>query len=569
MKKENLENFIISSNESMEYSTFNLTSGFYEITYPTSLNVELTNTPDKITIGSKDKISGSFGGYIDELKIMSEPYTDFRPGYTPSVVNRNITVEYLDPNPQCPDSNTNLLLTFDDPYKDQIRNLKRQSFLNPENNLKYKLSDSEVETLSRYLNNEEEFIGKMIDFGFGIEISKRVYYEVHKANGGPIKNIARYYPIYNSNVRYSSDGPNKRFNGSGRFIEKYNISLDNSESYIDKDRFSLEFWISPERDTYLDGRDRVIFDSRSIVKKIKKATFNKFIELDEPARKVLSVKLLNRRDSAVAARYYDSVEIDSISGRLTGGGGVGKDYSLNCVFKNSGKTIELTDRLPVSEAFVEVIYLPKSMSESYISIKKTEYGTLRLDVFDGVSNYILEKRIRWLKNSWHRVVMQYSRGDKHLSLIIDGESTELSSGLFPTLNGVFGKINIGSDFSGDNSANSKIANFRISKIVRYKKRSSVGSIIDPIYNRNTSIVTPVSEDSDTKIMFDFELSKGIDNNFSVLQNPITSIYNFDVNISDNYDVLDDEAKYNLLEDLINRLKPSHSDAKIKAYDFRC
>ena len=175
MKKENIENFIISSNESMEYSTFDLTSGFYEITYPTKLSVEVSNTPKKLTIGSKDRSGGEFGGYIDELKIMSEPYTDFRPGYIPNSINRNITVEYVDPNPQCPDSNTNLLLTFDDPYKYQIRNLKKQSFLNPKNNLKYRFSDYEIEELSLYVNNEEEFVSRMINFGFGIDISKRVF----------------------------------------------------------------------------------------------------------------------------------------------------------------------------------------------------------------------------------------------------------------------------------------------------------------------------------------------------------------------------------------------------------
>lgn len=154
-------------------------------------------------------------------------------------------------------------------------------------------------------------------------------------------------------------------------------------------------------------------------------------------------------------------------------------------------------------------------------------------------------------------------------MILDGESQELSSSVFPELSGVFGKLNIGADYSGDNSANSKMSNIRLSNIVRYKKRSSFGSIIDPVYNRNTSVVTPVTEDANTKIIFNFSLENNVDNNFSVLQNPRTSIYNFDVNISDNYDILEDESRYNLLEDLINRLKPSHSDAKLKMYDFRC
>lgn len=567
--KEDKKSFLISSEESSEYTKFDLSAGYYNISYSSKLNIPVSSTPQDMIIGSNSDKNSDFYGCIDEFKIMSESYSDFRSSAISSNNSNNITMEYLDPIPQCPNSSVNTLIPFDDPYVAQVRELKRKSFLDAESNFKYSLSNEEVDALSQFLNNEEMFISKMIDLGFGADISKRVYYEVHKADGGPIQNIARYYPSYDGEVRYSSSGPNERFNGSGRFTKGYNISVENSNSIINKDRFTIEMWISMERDTYLDNKNRVFLDTRSVVKKIKKSKFNKFIELDERVGRVLSVKLVSKKSSNVISRYYDEVSFDDITGRLTGGGGVGKDYSYNYSLINNDKTIVLSDRLPLSEAFVEIIYIPKNLSESYISIYKTKYGTIKVDIFDGISNFVIEKQVRWMKGSWHRLAVQYSKADKMLCLLCDGEYVGYSSAAFPLLNGVFGKINIGSDYSNNNSANAKISNIRISNIVRYKSTNLSNTIIDPAYNRNIELVTPVTKDFDTNVMFDFSLDTSIDNNFAILQNPSTSVFKFDVNISDNYNILEEDSKYNLLTDLIDRLRPAHSNVKVRSEKYRC
>ena len=563
------KNILIFSDESSEYKEFNLTPGFYKISYPSKLKIKVDSLPDKIYIGCDANKENQFGGCVDELKILSESYTDFRSNAYPNSVNRSITKEYLDPSPQCPDSNTNVLIPFDDPFDSQVRSLKRKEFLDSNKNLKYRLSSKDVKRLSFHLNDENMFISEMINMGFGMEISKRVFYEVHKADGGPIKNIARYYPSFGENVRYSSSGPNELFNGSGRFIRGYHISLKNSKSYIDKDRFTIEMWVSPEKDTYLDGEDKVLFDTRSVVKKIKKSKFNKFIELDQKVSKVLSVRLLSKKSSSILSRHYDEVEINNVTGRLNGGGGVGKDYSYNYKLINNEKTIVLSDKLPQSSMFVEVMYVPKNISESYINIKKTAYGAIKVDLFDGIDNHIIEKQIRWKKNTWHRLVVQYSYLDMDYHVICDGSFSKYNNDKFPKITGSMGKLSIGADYCGNYSCNSKISNIRVSDIVRYSEKNSSGEVFDPVYNRNLSLVTPVTEDLNTNLFFDFKLNLEIDNEFSILQNPKTSIYSFDVNISDNYNILKNYSRYDLLIDLIERLKPSHANAKVNSYNYRC
>lgn len=84
------------------------------------------------------------------------------------------------------------------------------------------------------------------------------------------------------------------------------------------------------------------------------------------------MKLISKKSSNVISRYYDEVSFDDITGRLTGGGGVGKDYSYNYSLINNDKTIMLSDKLPLSEAFVEVIYIPKiCLSLIFLYIKQS------------------------------------------------------------------------------------------------------------------------------------------------------------------------------------------------------
>jgi len=134
---------------------------------------------------------------------------------------------------------------------------------------------------------------------------------------------------------------------------------------------------------------------------------------------------------------------------------------------------------------------------------------------------------------------------------------------------LLGSLTIGSDYTGFYTANSKISNFRISEIIRYKLKNSLGAVIDPGYSKNISLCTPIEKDEDTLLFINFENKKTIDYNTAVLYNPKSSIYKFNVNISDNFDELSDEIKYELLLDLVNRLKPAHTNVKINTHNRRC
>jgi len=417
--KNNIKSFLNKPKSSGEYKSFDISEGFYEIEYATSLHINYDNKAERMIIGNNPSKKDCFRGYIDEFKVLSEPYEDFRASAIPVNSSRNITSEYLDPSPQCPDLNTNLLLPFDDPRFFQIRELRRKKFFDSNTNFTFSLNKKEVESLSENLNNEEEFVSKMINMGFGMDIAERTYQEVHKANGGPISNIARYYPNSEHSLPLSSSGPNNRFSGSARFVDGHNIGMSDPLESFRPNRFTIEFWISPEVDTYLDNNNRVFFDSRSIFKVIKKASFNKEIKMSDGVEQVLSVRLLSNTHNRQLERYYDEVYIDKISGKLTGGGGVGRDYSEGCTLKNNGKTIILKEPLPKSDIFVEVVYIPKGSNKSFVKISKTDYGTAKVEISDGVNSQSIEKDIRWIKNSWHRIVAQYNRSERLFEAFID------------------------------------------------------------------------------------------------------------------------------------------------------
>jgi DNA segregation ATPase FtsK/SpoIIIE-like protein len=99
---------------------------------------------------------------------------------------------------------------------DQARLLRNTYFLNELTNEKEKLTSNELEKLISVVNNRNEFENMMVDMGYSKEIATRTWFVTSRANGGPIKNLADFYPKYD-NLLLSNSGPNNSFGQSARF----------------------------------------------------------------------------------------------------------------------------------------------------------------------------------------------------------------------------------------------------------------------------------------------------------------------------------------------------------------
>jgi hypothetical protein len=255
----------------------------------------------------------------------------------------------------------------------------------------------------------------------------------------------------------------------------------------------------------------------------------------------------------------------------------------------NSQIIRLNKALPNTQTPVIVSYIPAGAQGDRISIYKDSLGYINFDVRAANNNYVLRAPIFWSKGTWHRVKTTYQfgtgMGQDAIRLFVDGYeygSLQIGSGLIfggPFVPGSFvvgqgglistipfkdaiNELFIGTDFTSSNPAFSLIDNLRISNIAR-PIISPFGESIDVNYNSNISANFPVVQDLYTTFLLDFDSSLTLKTDFATIQNRNTGMFDFTVNVFDDFDILSTNAKSKqILETLINTLKPGCSRAFI-------
>jgi hypothetical protein len=583
---------IISELGSESYEPFEVPPGYYRITYGAALSLSLPMVGNKLFIGSDYKNNNKAGAIFDDFVIRNEMLIDVKSYESSNEYENSITYDYNRNNPVCLTQNILTLINFDNPYMDQARLLRNTYFLNELTNEKEKLTSNELEKLISVVNNRNEFENMMVDMGYSKEIATRTWFVTSRANGGPIKNLADFYPKYD-NLLLSNSGPNNSFGQSARF-DKNDISIFNNNSILRNNAATIEFWVSPLKDTLYDSGVRFYFDSYSAVKKSVESTSSRIIKLNNAASKILNIKLL--KDTKEFSSYipedksnviFDEIRSDGITGMLEGGTGTDKDFSVGCTLSADGKTIYLADILPGAKTYVIVSYIPKQFTGQRISIFKDRYSRIIFRIISGDTEYFIPMAVDWDKNSWHRIFFSYTANSKadFMRAVIDGVSSEniyiknndyndFSDYLETTsisrpsikLSDEFSEIKIGNNIFKNCIAHCRLDNIRISRDSRKISRDSSGSILDPNYSSNILSINPVQSDDLTTLMLDFDDNLSNENNIATIYDPKNGIFDFDVNIFDAFDrinLMNSEYVEDLLVELINRIKPAHTNSLIK------
>lgn len=598
--------FIITVNGSNGEYPFELHPGYYIVDYPVYLKINIPQVGDKIFIGTDIYKESSFGGVLDELVILSECSSDTRSTEDYSSGTRSITDDYSLIKPFCISSEVITLLHFDNPIDSQMRRLRTKEFLDTNNNYKYKLTTDQLNVLSAYINDEFSFISKMINMGFSYQDSLFTFHEAHRADGGPILNYCDVY-VDNNSAFTSSTSVNDNFGKSGIFSSGPGVLYYNNGDLFRPEEGMIELWISPLDYTDYDENKRFYVDIGQLSRIRIKSTNPTTIKLTNSAKKIVSIKLIN--STTDNSSFYSSNEVDNIvfdtiqrnqvSGTLQGGSGTDKDYSIGSTLSSDGLTINLIDALPTYNCDVIVTYITIDGSEDRFSIYKNEYNQIVFNIHaNGVDNMV-SSDIDWSRNTWHRVLCIYRTNSSYdtMRIFVDGQEggqIRYGTGLLYGDGFVYGQISnqegalrtvkysistsndfrmisIGSDIHGDNCSRSRLDNIRFSRKIRDLARDSAGIPIDINFSNNTDTINPVVSDDLTTLMIDFDDSSVKQDIFATVKDAKSGIYDFDIEVKDLFNkiVNNKETIEDLIYDLVNRLRPAHSNAIIKFLDRHC
>src|SRR5690606_23548251 len=97
---------------------------------------------------------------------------------------------------------------------------------------------------------------------------------------------------------------------------------------------------------------------------------------------------------------FDEISRSEISGKLEGGTGVQKDFSVGHKLSADGSKIFLAEPLPGAKVDVVVSYIPLGSQGDRVSVLKNQHSQLVFAITaNGVDN-VIASDINWKKNTW-------------------------------------------------------------------------------------------------------------------------------------------------------------------------
>lgn len=589
--------FTLSTAGSSGFHPFELHPGDYNLSYPAFMRIGLRNVGDRAYVGCDRDGKFQFGGTIDELRIITEMSNDTRPTQSDTDGTRSVTEDFLSPNPHCPDDQTLLLAHFDDPIALQARRLRRKEFLNIDDNFKFKLDLGDRESLLRYINDENKFVSTMARMGYELGSARETYIECHNAEGGPLFNEALLKR--SGDMLIGKNSVNDSFGMSARFADTQPLVINNRMSHFRRGEGTIEFWVSPILDTLGDEADRYYVDIYSATRKRVKSFSPTIIDLPTPANDIVGIQLLQK--TSEFSKFYTQDEADKVlfdevyrsdvTGRLTGGTGVQKDFAAGAKLSADGKRLFLKEALPGANVDVAIAYIPLDSAGDRVSIYKNERSQVVFSITANGTTNLVCKDVDWNRNTWHRIMCTYRTNSTSdtMRLFVDGsESGYITYGQRGVVYGtgfVYGQtsgsdnasrktnyniklgddfrlISVGSDIFEKKTALSRMDNLRFSRSMRSTFKDPSGEYIDPNYSTNTDTVMPVVSDDSTTMILNFEKDSKNDL-YATVVDPARGIFNFDIEIEDGFGKIDNDEVEDLIVELVDTLKPAHSNALIK------
>lgn len=378
-------------------------------------------------------------------------------------------------------------------------------------------------------------------------------------------NVASFWKMASKKFLQSAESVNTNF-GSSLVIEDRPFIVDNDGKLRTNKEGSIEFWVSPNFDTFNDPIERYYFDASSAIVEEQNSLTSSVVKIGGKTKNILSVRLVTDIDNS-GINYFEK-------------GSIAKD----------NQTITLGRKLPNQNTKVKITYIPSGYVGNRISIYKDKYGFLVFNVKANDIEYKVSQPIFWSKYSWHKILVSFkfnnSDGRDEIRLFVDGRENGIirfgqcflfgqgivfgqgSSGDVARLianidfNDNINQFYIGSTFEKGYLANARFDNLKISSIAK-RVITCAGMAVDENWQASLDNVYPVIEDLYTTYLLNFDNLSYKKTDFAKLRNNQYGVFNFAIDIFDSFDIISDNSKVKqIINELILAIKPAQSKVEI-------
>jgi hypothetical protein len=378
-------------------------------------------------------------------------------------------------------------------------------------------------------------------------------------------NDSDYYTYATRSYLQSGESVNSKF-GQSIVIKNNGLVFDNQNRVTTRNEGTISFWASPRYDTYNDPVPRVYFDATSAVVESVTSLTKKTVKVSGRIGQVISVRLVT--DNGTGTNYYS-------------GGSVASDF----------RTIQLKQALPYQQMPVKVSYIPSGLQGDRLTILKDDSGYIAFNVHASGMDYQVRQPVFWPRDTWHRIRASWkfntANNQDEIRLFVDGEERGVvlfGQGLLFGQGVVFGQstvgvtnqilvanidfidpimqFTVGMDYTGSFGAQARMDNLKLSD-KSIPPITIAGQPMDVYYNTNPDVIYPEIEDAFTTFLMNFDSLVEKTDDFAILRDPTYGLFNFTLNIIDSFRIVVGDARIQqLLESMINALKPAHSKVEI-------
>lgn len=565
--------------QDMPSQKYFLSSGLYELEYSTYTRISLEPLNSQAYLGSDFHGYNQLNGIMDQIKVYSTMLTDTRIGETIPSNQRSITKDFNSLKALKADINTLMLISFDAfPFVNSAK-----YYIN-KNTEKQHFQSSIV--LNENFNNSLVFLDKPVVLeNEGILDTKKE---------GTIEFWMN--PLFDT-----SNDPHDRyfFDAYGAVVEE-TVSVNNTALKLSSPAskiISVKLAAGDDRVDYFAG-GKIEIDTQHAIQEESNSISASVVTVSKSILQVISVKIIgdltgidyfaNGSIGTNLKTIYLGTALPSASMPVivTYQSTDNKNITLNT------QIIRLNRKLPYQNTKVVVNYIPQGLQGDRISIFKDKVGYMNFSITASGTNYVVRAPTLWSHDTWHRVKASYKvnggAGHDEMRLFLDGYEfvnitydSNILYGDFPIIYGLavpggakftdgysvpaniqfkdpINELYIGTQYTGESPIFSLLDNFRISNISR-PIYAPYGEPLDVNYSSNLSTVFPVTEDLFTTYLMNFDEMVVLNEDFAVLKNRKTGLFDFSVNILDSFGIVNSNIKsQEALEALIKILKPANS-----------
>jgi hypothetical protein len=535
---------------------FNLAQGSYELEYYTYLSIRIDPMNTNLYLGSDMNGSNLLSGVIDETNISAEMLTDTRVGGVASANQENITKDFNSLMPLTPNSSTLVLLHYEAfPFV---------------NSASFYASTQTNDFIQSNITVNDNFLGSAALYSEPIVINNA---GILNTNQGTIE-------FWVSPKFDTSNDPNYRFyfDATSNIIEEVTSIDEVTVSVSGNIEKVLGITVKdgdPNIDYFAGGR--IETSSSGAISEETISLSSSSVRVSKKIFQVVTVKIAG---DPTNIDYFDDGTIGTDGVTIYLGRQLPNSNLLLIVTYQpvsgiqqtlNSQVIRLKIPLPYPTTNVIVTYIPAGTQGDRISLFKDPVGYINFNVRASGIDYLVRSPAFWASHTWHRVRATYQFnggiGGDTIRLFVDGYeqgnilfgtglifgesstnvgpyvfgSTFIGKGSGISTNIIFkdaiNELYLGSDYRQTNNAFVLMSNCRFSDIAR-PVFTPFGESIDVNWNSNLNVVFPVTQDLYTTLLLNFGDLTALVSNFASLINPLTTGFDFAVNVNDEFGIVE-------------------------------